>query len=110
MSYRRTVGEDHPGLFVFLIDCSGSMGYNWPGSSASAGIKKAQFAADVLNKTIREIGANAVGRERIKHRCDIAVIGYDGTEGATSLWGGGLAGRWAVGIPEIVANPLGTLT
>ena len=89
MSYRRTMGSDHPGLFIFLLDCSGSMDLNWPGNSASSQIKKAQFLSDIVNKVIREIGANASG----KHRCDIALIGYEGSQGAASLWDGPLAGR-----------------
>ena len=109
MSYRRTVGEDHPGLFVFVLDQSGSMGANWPGNTASATLVKAQFLSNIINKVIREIGANAVTPARIKHRCDIALIGYEGGK-AFSLWGKALQGRDVVSIPDVVQNPLGTST
>lgn len=104
MPYRRSVGSDHPGLFVFLLDCSGSMAAPWPGDSASSGMIKAEFVANVFNKTVREFGAISLN----KRRCDIAVIGYDSSAGATSLWEGKLAGQDAVSIVDIVNNPIGT--
>ncbi len=104
MPYKRSVGADHPGLFVFLLDCSGSMAASWPGDSASGSMIKAEFVANVFNKTVREFGAMSLN----KRRCDIAVVGYDSTAGATSLWEGKLRGHEAVSIVDIVNNPLGT--
>ena len=53
---------------------------------------------------MRELGAISLN----KHRCDIAVVGYDSSAGATSLWEGRLAGQDAVSIVDIVNNPIGT--
>ncbi len=105
MPYTRKMGEDHPGLFVFLLDLSGSMKLAWPASSPSSGLIKAEFVANILNRTLREIGGLSLN----KRRCDVAVIGYESDEGATSLWAGKLAGRDAVSIVEIVNNPVGTV-
>ena len=104
MSYKRTMGSDHPGLFVFLVDCSGSMGSEWPGNSESASMIKADFLANIVNKVIREIGANASG----KRRCDIALIGYEGSQGAFNMWKGALAGNDWANIVDIIDNPLGS--
>jgi hypothetical protein len=94
---------------VFVLDRSGSMALDWPGNTTGTPIIKAEFLSEVFNKVIREIGACSLGSGGIKHRCDIALIGYDGGR-AYSLWGGGLAGRDVVGIPDIISNPLGELT
>jgi hypothetical protein len=82
------------------------MQMTWPGSSASSTIVKAQFLSNIINKVIREIGANASG----KYRCDIALIGYEGNQGAFSLWKGGIQGKEAVSIVDVVNNPAGTAT
>src|SRR5450432_3227279 len=109
MKYQRTVGQDHPGLFVFVLDQSGSMAFDWPGNTSSEGVNKAQFLANIISKVIRDIGANAVSPAGLKNRCEIALIGYEGGK-AYSLWGGNLSGRDIVGIPEIVQNPLGSFS
>ena len=105
MPYKKMLGSDNPGLFVFLLDCSGSMAAPWPGDSASSGMIKADFVANILNKTVREFGAIALN----KHRCDIAVIGYESSIGAKSLWQGNLVGQDAASIVDIINNPLGTI-
>lgn len=109
MAYTRKVGADHPGLFVFVLDRSGSMNTDWPGNTTGTPIVKAEFLAEILNKVLREMGALSVKQGGISHRCDLALIGYEGSK-AFSLWEGGLKGRDVVGIPDVVDNPLGEFT
>jgi len=85
------------------------MASGWPGDSSGSGLKKAQFVCTIVNNVIREIGANCVGSAGLKHRCDIALIGYEGSS-AFNLWADKLSGRDVVPIPEIIQNPLGTLS
>ena len=103
MSYKKSMGGDNPGLFVFVLDQSGSMGEAWPQSPKH---RKADALADVLNNTLAEIGARCVkGEGRVSNRCEIALLGYEGSK-VGSVWGGQLQGQEIVSISEISTNPL----
>lgn len=107
MPYQQMVGSEHPALFLFVLDRSGSMARTWPDDSD---IVKAEFLADVVNKTIREIGSSSLASDgSIRPRCHLGVVAYDG-QGVRSLWGGALAGRDLVSITEAMENPLGEFT
>lgn len=104
MAYSRTVGQDHPGLFVFVLDQSGSMASKWMGDPSQNAIK-AEALSDILNGAIREIGARSQKGGKPVHRCDIGLIGYEGRN-VTSLWGGKIANKDLVGIEEVTASAL----
>lgn len=103
MAYQKQLGADHPGLFVFLLDQSGSMLAPWPGDNGSR--PKATLVADIVNRTIKEISARCLKGERVSRRCDLILIGYG--DGATrTLWSGNLSGHDIVPIPDVADNPL----
>ena len=105
MAYSRKVGVDNPSLIVFVLDQSGSMAADWPGSQLPQPVAKAEALADILNGAIRDIGARCVRANDISPRYDIAIIGYGDT--VSSQWGGMLAGQSIVNIKGVVSNPLG---
>src|SRR5258708_4742285 len=73
--YSKQIGSTSPGLFVILVDQSGSM--NDPYAEKDKTIKnKAEFAASAVNRTIAEILESCLVGEKMKDRCHIAVIGY----------------------------------
>ena len=106
MAYTKKMGADSPGLIVFVLDQSGSMGVDWPGSQLPQPVSKAEAVADILNSAIREIGGRSVKGNDISPRCDIALIGYEGSH-VLSQWSGALAGKDIVSIKDIIPNPLG---
>jgi hypothetical protein len=53
MSYTGEISRDHPTCFLFVIDQSGSMD-----EKIGSGCSKADFVADVLNKTLATLVAN----------------------------------------------------
>lgn len=106
MAYTKKMGADSPGLIVFVLDQSGSMSVDWPGSQLPQPVSKAEAVADILNGAIREIGARSVKGNDISPRCDMALIGYEGSN-VRSQWGGALSGKDIVSIRDIVLNPLG---
>lgn len=110
MGYRMKVGEQHPGFLGFVPDGSGSMAAPWAGHQGSGESAKAAALANIVNTAISDLGSNCVTNEGgVKNRCAVALIGYEGGR-AYPLWGGTLAGKTTVAIPDIVANPLGTAT
>ena len=68
--YQKLIGTSSPGLFVILVDQSGSM------EEAYGNSTKAEFAALAVNRTIYEIVAACRKGEKISDRCHITVIGY----------------------------------
>lgn len=103
MAYNKNMGSDRPGLFVFVLDQSGSMGEAWPQSPKHS---KADALADVLNNTLAEVAARSVrGEGQVSDRCEIAVVGYEGSS-TRNLWTGPLAQSDIVPISQVSANPL----
>jgi len=68
--YSKLIGASSPGLFVILVDQSGSMQEGYGASN------KAEFAALAVNRTIYEIVASCRKGEKVSDRCHITVIGY----------------------------------
>ena len=68
--YQKLIGASSPGLFVILVDQSGSMTERYGNST------RAEFAALAVNRTIYEIIASCRKGEKISDRCHITVIGY----------------------------------
>lgn len=71
MSYQKQVGTPHPGLFIILIDQSGSM--NTP---FEKGKSRAEVAALAVNRCIQNLLQRCKVMEQTKDRCYVVVIGY----------------------------------
>jgi uncharacterized protein YegL len=71
MPYQKQVGTPHPGLFIILIDQSGSM--NAPFEN---GKSRAEVAALAVNRCIQSILQRCKVMEQTKDRCFVVVIGY----------------------------------
>jgi uncharacterized protein YegL len=71
MPYQKQVGTPHPGLFIILIDQSGSMNAPFEG-----GKSRAEVAALVVNRCIQSILQRCKVMEHTKDRCFVVVIGY----------------------------------
>lgn len=102
MPYQRTMGGDNPGLFVFVLDQSGSMGDPWPKGPQQ---RKADALADVINNTLAEICDRCVrGEGQVSDRCHMAIVGYEGSS-FHNAWGATLNGKDVVLVSEVSANP-----
>jgi uncharacterized protein YegL len=71
MSYQKQVGTPHPGLFIILIDQSGSMN-----AAFENGKSRAEVAALAVNRCIQSILQRCKVMEQTKDRCFVVVIGY----------------------------------
>lgn len=99
MSYRAEISRDNPTCILFVIDESGSMQDKMP-----TGRSKADFVADVLNKTIYTLVTNCTKADGIRDYFDIGVIGYGG-DGVHVGLGGRLSGETSK-VSDIANNPL----
>ena len=100
MAYAAEISRSNPTCFVFVIDQSGSMADSLVGESTG---KKADFVADVVNRTLHDLVIRCTKTEEIRNYYHVAVIGY-GDSVKTAL-AGGLAGRELVPIAELADNP-----
>jgi hypothetical protein len=85
---------------MFLIDQSGSME-----ERMETGSSKAQFVADVLNKTLYELTIRCTTADGVRNYFDVTVLSYGGS-GVQSGFGGALSGSLIHPISEIEAHPL----
>jgi hypothetical protein len=88
MTYSAEISRDNPTCLLFVIDQSGSMIEKMATSKS-----KADFVADVLNKTIYTLVTNCTKSDGVRNYFDIGVIGYGG--GGV---GPGLGGALAAGV------------
>jgi hypothetical protein len=86
MSYTAAIDRPNPAAFVFLIDQSGSME-----EKLDTGQSKADFVADVLNKTIYQLIIRCTRADGVRNYFDIGVLAYGGN-GVSSGFGGELHG------------------
>ncbi len=106
--YEQSISRKRPGCIVFLLDRSDSMGRPWGGSNESL----AQGAARAINSILMELCLRAQKGQGISyHYFDVGIFGYGtrpvaGGEGVESAFGGQLANRALVPIPEIRDNPI----
>lgn len=89
--YTSEISRSNPTAYLFLIDQSGSMV-----DSMSSGRSKAQFVADVLNKTLRDLIVRCTREEGVRNYFSVGIIGY-GENGASN----GLAGDWLQPISQV---------
>ena len=75
MGYGASISRDHPTCLLFIIDQSTSMNMRM-----SIEKSKAQFLADVLNRTLYTLIVSCTKAEGIRNYFDIGVIAYSGTD------------------------------
>ena len=106
--YEQSISRKRPGCVVFLLDRSDSMNRSWGGSSETL----AQGAARAINSILMELCLRAQKGQGVSyHYFDVGIFGYGvrpvaGGEGVESAFGGPLANRALVPIPEIRDNPI----
>lgn len=107
--YSQSVTRSDPGCIVILLDRSDSMKAPWSGTGASL----AEGAALVLNNILLDLCITATTEVNapVRHYFDIGVFGYGARvttpgEGVESAFGGPLAGRGLVPLPELANRPL----
>lgn len=100
MTYTASIQRSDPTAFLFLVDQSGSMGDRMAGERT-----KAQFVADVLNRTLMNLVTRCTKSEGVRDYFDIGVLGY-GHTGVSNGFSGALGGQVLHPISAIEANPL----
>ena len=98
--YSAEISRDNPTCLLFVIDQSGSMN-----DKMATGKSKADFVADVLNKTIYTLVTNCTKADGVRNYFDIGVIGYGGNGAGPGL-GGALAGTTIHAITAVANLPL----
>ena len=101
MSYSAEISRANPTCFVILIDQSGSMNDRF--GCAESVQSKAQFVADVTNRTLHDLVLRCSSTEEIRNYYEVAIIGYGSTIG--SAFSGSLAGANPVKIADVANNP-----
>jgi hypothetical protein len=100
MPYSAEISRDNPTCLLFVIDQSGSMS-----DKMATGKLKADFVADVLNKTIYTLVTNCTKADGVRNYFDIGVIGYGGNGAGPGL-GGALSGDVIHPITAVANSPL----
>jgi hypothetical protein len=86
MPYQAEISRENPTCFLFVIDQSGSMD-----EITETGRSKADFVADVLNKTLYTLVTSCSKSDGVRNYFDVGVIAYGGSE-IVSGFGGALSG------------------
>ncbi len=100
MSYSAEISRTHPTCILFVIDQSGSMS-----EDLEAGATKANFLADVLNRSLMELVIRCKKAEGILNYFDVGVISYSG-RGVGPGFGGVLAGSHLCEIGALARSPV----
>lgn len=100
LTYTAAVTRTSPSAFLFVIDQSGSMD-----EKMSYGRSKAEFVADVLNRTLVQIITRATRNEGVRNYFDVGVIGYSGSTVGPGF-GGALKAQVMHSLSDVEANPL----
>lgn len=107
--YQQTVSRADPGCVVILLDRSDSMKLPWgnTGATLAAGAALAvnKILLDMLIKATPEVNAP------VRPYFDVGIFSYGARlitpgEGVESAFGGPLAGRGLVPLPDLAANPM----
>jgi hypothetical protein len=101
MTYSAEISRANPTCILFLVDQSYSMGEMF---GSTSGVKKADFVAEALNKTLYNLVITCSKGQDIRDYFDVGVLGYGGAGIGPALTGP-LAGRKLVKISEVGANP-----
>jgi len=100
MTYCAEISRSNPAAFLFLIDQSGSMSDKLPSERT-----KAQFVADVFNRTLATLITRCTKAEGTRDYFDIGVIGYS-SNGICNALHGQLIASLLNSISAIEAAPL----
>jgi hypothetical protein len=100
VSYSAEISRENPTAFIFVIDQSGSMD-----EKTDVGRSKAQFVADVLNKTLYTLITNCAKADGVRNYFDIGVIGY-GDSGVGTGFGGALSNNIIQSIKAVSESPV----
>lgn len=82
MSYSAEISRTTPTAFLFLVDQSGSMQ-----DQMTNGKSKAQFVADVLNRTLATLITRCTKSEGTRDYFHVGVLGYSGSTAENGLAG-----------------------
>jgi hypothetical protein len=96
--YSAEISRTNPSAFLFIIDQSGSMDERLETEQT-----KAQFVADVLNKTLYQLVIRCTRSEGVRNYFDVGVISYG--DGIRSGFSGPLAAKTLHPLSDIEANP-----
>lgn len=86
MPYQAEISRENPTCLLFIIDQSGSMD-----EVTESGRSKADFVADVLNKTLYTLVTSCSKADGVRRYFDVGVIAYSGSDVASGF-GGALSG------------------
>jgi hypothetical protein len=91
-----------------MVDQSGSMEEPFAGTGVvgSAGTKKADAAASIINNVLRELVKRSTNGTVIRPRVDIAILGYGPGGTVHNALSGALSGQDIVSITDLANNPL----
>jgi len=101
MPYSAEISRSNPTCFIFLLDQSGSMAEQFGGESVT---RKADFVADVVNRTLHDLVIRCTRTEAIHNYYHISVVGYGATVGPA--FSGSLAGRSHVPVSDVAGSPM----
>lgn len=97
MSYSAQISRDNPGLFVFLVDQSGSMARNWVSQSRTL----SQGTADAINSLLYNIVLRSTRSEGVRPYFDLGLIGYGQGSKVTSILSSRSLDQMPVSISDI---------
>lgn len=101
MSYQAAIQRSAPTALLFIVDQSGSMEDRMAGTEKT----KAQFVADVLNRTLMNLVTRCTKADGVRDYFHVGVIGYGG-QGIGNAFEGTLGNSVLQPISAIEANPL----
>lgn len=97
--YTAEISRTSPSAFLFVIDQSGSMDERMETEQT-----KAQFVADVLNKTLYQLVIRCTRADGVRDYFDVGVVAYG--DSVRSGFQGPLGGKILHSLSEIETNPL----
>jgi hypothetical protein len=100
MAYGAEISREHPTCFLFVIDQSGSMD-----ERMESGRSKAQFVADVLNKTLYTLFTTCQKADGVRNYFDVGVLAYSG-DSVGNGFGGALANSAIQPIKDVADAPI----
>lgn len=100
MPYSAAIDRSQPSAFLFVIDQSASMDEKMP-----SGKTKADFVADVLNKTLYQLIIRCTRSEGCRNYFEVGVLAYGGN-GVGTGFGGALGSGVIHPISAVEQNPL----
>jgi hypothetical protein len=100
VAYSAEISRTHPTCLLFVLDQSASMG-----DELGAGVTKANFVADVLNRSLMELVIRCRKAEGVLNYFEAGVISYSGA-GVRPGFGGTLAGSYLCEVGALARNPV----